>query len=181
MHDFGMLRVAWVCRLELAYVPTCLAHDQGKKQGGNGSRKVLGPLTPSAAQMFKENKRCVRKAFEGWQQDRDGLQARSKGEAGGICGVGLRKPAKRFLDDRLPRLFITIPALPHAPTLHPYPQHQHHQYHTHSSMADVDDHHDEQEAEEEEEEESGGFNFAPGVWNELIGEDIQYKVRGGRV
>ena len=40
------------------------------------------------------------------------------------------------------------------------------------------DHNDEHPEQEEEEEAGGdvGFNFAPGVWNELIGEDIQYKV-----
>jgi hypothetical protein len=48
-------------------------------------------------------------------------------------------------------------------------------------MADNEEqpHEQQQEEEEEEEEESVGFNFAPGAWNELIGEDIQYKVRAG--
>jgi len=36
------------------------------------------------------------------------------------------------------------------------------------------------ELEEEREEEAVGFNFSVGVWNELIGEDIQYKVRQGK-
>jgi len=44
-------------------------------------------------------------------------------------------------------------------------------------MADNNDEHPMQEEEEEEAGGDVGFNFAPGVWNELIGEDIQYKVR----
>lgn len=35
------------------------------------------------------------------------------------------------------------------------------------------------ELEDGQEEEAVGFNFSVGVWNELIGEDIQYKVREG--